>query len=462
MATKPNIVFILADNLGWGDLACYGGTVPTPRLDALASEGIRLKNYNIEAQCTPTRSAILTGRMPVRTGCSSVPLPGQGHYGLAPWEYTLGELFSDAGYATALYGKWHVGEAEGQLPTDQGFDEWWGIKNTSDESGYTAYPMFAETGMEAPKIWEGKKGSPSRPTDDFTRETRPLMDERITERTVEFIKRNAAAATPFFVYVGLTNMHPPGIPNPKFKGKSGGSDYADMVTEIDFRTGQILDALAEAGIEEDTIVIFSSDNPAIMLPAMGGSSGPWRGSFGSGFEGSMRVPAMVRWPGKVPSGVVSDEIVAALDWLPTLAAMIGESARVPTDRPIDGVDSSDFLLGRSGKAARDYFIFFGSDGGVFSVKWRNIKVVFRYCESPMGPIFKLQAPMAFDLIEDPREQWDVTQTRMDNLWMYQPAIERLMALEKSMARFPNIKPGEEFGGYPTDNAESEKVVKPAQ
>jgi arylsulfatase A-like enzyme len=131
--TQPNRVFILADNVGWGDIGCYGGTAPTPRIEALASQGLRFKNYNVEAQCTPTRSAILTGRLPVRTGCYSIPLPGQGEYGLAPWEYTIGELFSDAGYATALYGKWHVGEAEGRLPIDQGFDEWFGIKNTSDE-----------------------------------------------------------------------------------------------------------------------------------------------------------------------------------------------------------------------------------------------------------------------------------------------------------------------------------------
>jgi len=134
---KPNIVFILLDNVGWGDIGCYGGLAPTPRIDALASQGLRFKNYNVEAQCTPTRSAILTGRLPIRTGNCSVPLPGQGHYGLAPWEYTLGELFSDAGYATAAFGKWHVGDIEGRLPTDQGFDEWFGIKNTSDESGYS-------------------------------------------------------------------------------------------------------------------------------------------------------------------------------------------------------------------------------------------------------------------------------------------------------------------------------------
>jgi arylsulfatase len=175
--SRPNIVFIVGDNVGWGDLGCYGGLAPTPRLDALAAQGLRFKNYNVEAQCTPTRSALLTGRLPIRTGNCSVPLPGQGEYGLAPWEYTIGELFSDAGYATAAFGKWHVGEAEGRLPTEQGFDEWMGIKNTSDESAYSTYPLFAESGFPVPKIWQGVKGSHVTPVEDFNLTTRPAGRE---------------------------------------------------------------------------------------------------------------------------------------------------------------------------------------------------------------------------------------------------------------------------------------------
>jgi arylsulfatase len=443
---KPNVVFILVDNLGWGDLGCFGGANNTRNIDALAAAGMRLKNYNIEAQCTPSRSAILTGRMPIRTGCSSVPLPGQGNYGLAPWEYTIGELFSDAGYATALYGKWHVGDVEGRLPTDQGFDEWFGIKNTSDEAAYTSYPLFAATGQEPPKIWEGVKGSPSHPADDFNLETRPLMDEKITNRTIEFIRRNAAAKKPFFVYVGFTQLHAPLIPHPAFKSKSGGGNYSDAVTELDFRTGQILTALDKAGATDNTIVVWSSDNAAIDAESMGGSNGPWRGWFSSGFEGGMRVPAIVRWPGRTPVGV-TDEIVAAVDWLPTLASLVGESKRVPTDRPIDGVDSSDLLLGRSQKSNRDYFIFYGSDGELMSAKWRNYKVVFRYAEKWDGPFIKRQLPMTFDLINDPHEDRNLSDARMDNGWMMKPVMDRIIALHRSMAQYPNVKTGEDFQGY---------------
>src|SRR5271165_6865784 len=141
-SSKPNIVFFLVDNVGWGTFGCYGGQTPTPRIDRLASEGIRFNNYNVEVQCTPTRSAIMTGRHPVRSGTYSVPLPGQGLAGMAPWEYTIAELLSDAGYSTALYGKWHLGDTQGRLPNDQGFDEWWGIMNSWDEAGYTAWPLF--------------------------------------------------------------------------------------------------------------------------------------------------------------------------------------------------------------------------------------------------------------------------------------------------------------------------------
>jgi len=445
---RPNVVFILGDNVGWGDLGCYGGLAPTPRIDALAGQGLRFKNYNVEAQCTPTRSAILTGRLPIRTGNCSVPLPGQGHYGLAPWEYTLGELFSDAGYATAAFGKWHVGDVDGRLPTDQGFDEWFGIRNTSDESAYSTYPLFAESGFPVPKIWEGVKGSPVTAVADFTLDTRARLDEQIAGRTVDFIKRNAKAGKPFFTYVCFTQMHPPLIPHPSFVAKSGGGTYSDALHELDYRTGQVLDAIDHAGIADNTIVVWNSDNPAGRAASMGGSNGPWRGHFGSGFEGGMRTPAIVRWPGKVTAGSVTEEIFCAVDWLPTLASLVGEGQRVPTDRPIDGVDASTFLLGQSPTSGRDHVIYYGSDAALMSVKWKTMKVVFRYTESASGPIVKPQWPLIFDLIDDPNEEWDLMAKRLDCIWVMGPAAQRLGALAQSASRYPHIKPGEEFKGYP--------------
>ena len=376
-----------------------------------------------------------------------MPLPGQGDYGLAPWEYTLGELFSDAGDATGAFGKWHVGDKEDRLPTDQGFDEWYGIKNTSDESAYSTYPLFAESGIPVPQIWEGVKGSPVTPVTDFNLETRARMDEQIAARTAAFITRNAQANKPFFTYVCFTQVHPPLLPHPDFKGKSGGGTYSDAIAELDYRTGQVLDAIDQAGIAEDTIVVWSSDNPAGRAPYMGGSNGPWRGHFASGFEGGMRAPAMVRWPGKVAAGAVTEEIFATYDWLPTLASLVGESKRVPDDRPIDGMDASAFLLGQRPTTGRDHVIYFGSDAEVMSVKWRTMKVVLRYTESTSGPIIKPQWPLIFDLIDDPGEEWDLMDKRLDCIWVLGPVAQRLGALMQSAARYPNIKPGQEFTGY---------------
>lgn len=452
---KPNIVFVLLDNVGWGTFGVYGGTIPTPRIDKFASEGIRFNNYNIEAQCTPSRSAILTGRHPVRSGTIRVPLPGEGKAGLAPWEYTIAELLSDAGYATAMYGKWHVGEHEGRLPNDQGFDEWWGIKNSSDEAGYSAWPLFKESGMPEPMIWEGKKGESSKPVMPFNLEVRPLMDGNyIVPKTVEYIKRNAAAKQPFFVYVGYTEMHPPVIGHPDFVGKSTqrGGLYADIVAEMDYRVGQILDAVKEAGIDDNTMVILSSDNASGgAMPQLGACmNGPWRGDFlNTPFEGSMRVPGIIRWPGKVPAGVVTNEMLAAVDWLPTLAGMVGASELVPKGRPIDGIDASAFMLGKSNTTGRDSYMFFGIDGELLSIKWKIYKTIFRYTEAPAleKPYIAPQFPMFYDLTSDPHEDNNLFNSDMTCGWILAPNFKLIGEYQRSLKEYPNIKVGEDFKGY---------------
>jgi len=452
---KPNIVFILLDNVGWGNFGVYGGTVPAPRIDKFASEGIRFTNYNVEVQCTPSRSAVLTGRHPVRSGTLRVPYPGEGLSGLAPWEYTIAELLSDAGYATAMYGKWHVGEHEGRLPNDQGFDEWWGIKNSMDETGYTAWPLFKESGMPVPMIWEGKKGQPSTPVMPLGLKVRPLVDgDYVIPKTVDYIKRNAAAKKPFFVYVGYTEFHPPVMGHPDFVGKSTerGGLFADIIGEIDYRVGQIMDAVKEAGIDDNTLVILSSDNAGGgAIPQLGpGSNGPWRGDFmNTPFGGSMRAPGIIRWPGKVPAGVVTNEMLAAVDWLPTLAGMAGASKLVPKDRPIDGVDASAFMLGKSNTTGRDSYMFFGTDGELLSIKWKIYKTIFRYTENPAfeKPYIKPQFPMMYDLSSDPHEDNNLFYTDMTTGWILAPNFKLIGEYERSRKEYPNIKVGEDFKGY---------------
>ena len=454
---KPNIVFILCDNVGWGDFSVYGGSTPTPRIDRLASEGIRFNNYNVEAQCTPTRSALMTGRQSVRSGTYTVPLPGQGLAGLTPWEYTIAELLSDAGYATSLWGKWHLGDTEGRLPTDQGFDVWWGYRNSADECGWTSYAAFGAIakakGIQPPQIWEGKKGGKQTPVREMNMELRPFLDELIVEKATEYIKAQASTDKPFFTYVALSHIHPPEAPHPDFDQTSpdrlGG--YADVIAEIDHRVGQIVDCVEEAGIAENTIIHLSSDNAAGKIPAfaVGGSNGPWRGDFFTPpTEGSMRVPAMVRWPGRVSAGVVTEELLTAHDWYTTFAALAGESDRVPTDRPIDGVDASKFLLGQNPSTGREACLFFGPDASLMSVKWHNVKAVLRYSVGDDQPIVQPQFPMLFDLGSDPSELYNLFNEKMDMGWMFEICLQFIVEYERSVARYPNIKPGVEFEGYP--------------
>jgi arylsulfatase len=447
----------LVDNTGWGSFGVYGGTVPTPNIDKLASQGIRFNNYNVEAQCTPSRSAIMTGRHPVRSGTTSVPWPGQGKAGMAPWEYTIAKLLSDSGYATALYGKWHLGDTQGRLPNDQGFDEWWGIQNTWFEAGYTQWPLFKESGLPVPMVWEGKKGQKSKPVMPLDLKIRPIIDEKyIIPKTVEYIKRNAAADKPFFVYVGYSEMHEPPMPNPNFSQKSTqrGGVFADLIAEMDYRVGQVMDAVKEAGIEDNTIFIFSSDNAGGgASPQIGGATnGPFRGDFfNTPFEGSMRVPAMIRWPGKVPSGVVTEEMFAAVDWMPTIAGMVGSSNLVPKDRPIDGIDASNFMLGKSKSTGREYYPFFGIDGELMSIKWKIYKTIYRYAQSPMSiqqPFVSAQIPMIYDLSSDPHEDNNLMYTDLTLGWVYAQNFKWINGYERSVKEYPNIKVGEDFMGYP--------------
>jgi len=454
---KPNIVFILCDNTGWGDFSCYGGLTPTPRIDKLASEGIRFNNYSVEAQCTPTRSGILTGRQSVRSGTYTVPLPGQGKSGILPWEYTIANLLSDAGYATALWGKWHLGDSDDRLPTEQGFDEWWGYRNSADECGWTSYSTFdtiaKELGIQPPQIWEGKKGGKSTSVRELNMEVRPLLDELITEKATDYIKRAAAGDKPFYTYIGLSHFHPPEAVHPDFDQTSPDrtGEYADVIAEMDYRVGQIVDAVEQAGIADNTIIVFSSDNAAGEIPAfgVGGSNGPFRGDFFTPpTEGSMRVPAMVRWPGKVPTGVITEEPLTCHDWYATFAALAGASDKVPTDRPMDTTDASQFLLGKSKTSGRKAVLFFGGDGELMSVKWRNIKAWLRYSEGDDKPYVKPQFPMVFDLASDPGERYNLFNDKMDMGWMFGICMQFITEYEKTVIQYPNIKPGqEEFGGY---------------
>ncbi|HEX5872758.1 MAG TPA: arylsulfatase [Longimicrobium sp.] len=437
---RPNIVFLLMDNLGYGEPGCYGGGVtrgaPTPRIDRLAAEGTRLTHFNVEAQCTPSRSAIMTGRFSIRSGTHSVPIGG-GMEGLTQWEVTIAELLSGAGYATAHFGKWHLGSTQGRLPNDQGFDEWYGIPRTTDEAFWPAEPAARAAGVEFEQIMEGRKGERSRELGVYDLEQRRLIDAEITRRTIDFMTRSVRSGKPFYAYVPFTLVHFPTLPNPAFAGSTGFGDFPDCLAEMDAHVGEVLDAVDALGIRDDTVVVFASDNgPEASWPWQG-SSGPWSGYYFTHMEGSLRTPFIIRWPGRVPAGRVSNEMVHAVDTFATFAALAG--AQVPRDRPIDGVDQTEFLLGRSERSAREGFPVFVADR-LEAVKWRNWKLVFYDRQRDWWtPPARLGTPKSFDLVTDPKEEYPETAVR--NSWNAQPAMKIMMDFQESLKRYPPIAPG---------------------
>src|SRR5271165_423968 len=436
VSKKPNIVFILADNLGYGEVGVYGGGAtrgaPTPRLDKLASEGLRLTNMNMETQCTPSRSSIMTGRFSVRSGTYAVPLGGVPE-GLTQWEITIADTLSNAGYATGMWGKWHLGSQDGRLPNNRGFDEWYGIPRTTDEAAWPSSPGYSPQIVPMEKIMEGKRGSKSHALCDYDLEQRRLIDAEITRRSVAFIERHAKTGKPFFAYVALTQPHLPSLANPAFVGKTGHGEWADMLTEMDHNVGQVLDAVDKLGIRDNTIVIFTSDNGAEFFKPWDGWAGPWRGTYVTALEGGLRVPFIARWPGKISAGRISNEIVHGVDMFATLSKFA--SAKLPDDRPMDSLDQSDFFLGKTEKTARDGFPIWNSDI-LMAVKWRNWKVHFYKQDTPMDPPSKLTVPFIVDLYTDPLEQ-----TATTNTWVLHPVLEILGAFQQSTQKFPVIPMG---------------------
>lgn len=405
--SRPNIVLMLADNLGYGELGCYGGGIlrgaPTSRIDRLASEGTRLLNFNVEPQCTPSRSALMTGRHPIRSGTYSVPVDGR-PYGLVDWEVTLAELLSKQGYATAIYGKWHLGDSPGRYPTDRGFDEWYGIPNSTDESFWPQQADFDPKVARLEHIMEGRRGEKPREVKIYDQEARRQIDLDLTARTIDFMKRSVQAGTPFFAYVPFTLVHAPTVPSRRFAGTTKNGDWADVLAQMDWSVGQILDALTQLQVDDNTIVIFTSDNGPEDTYPWRGWAGPWSGSYFTAMEGSLRTPFIIRWPRRIPAGRVSDDMIHIVDLFPTLAAIAG--AEIPRDRPIDGVDQSRFFESGEGTSVREWFpVYVTSE--LFAVKWRNWKAHFIWQERMDDPPQRLiDSVRLFDLYVTPQERPD--------------------------------------------------------
>ena len=431
---NPNIVLIFPDNIGIGELSSYGGTrgVPTPNIDKIGTEGIRLTNFNVEYSCTPSRIALLTGRYASRAGDDY-------YAGTTLWENTIAEYLKSAGYATALFGKWDLG-SENWLgkrePTNQGFDEWYGIPNTSHYAQFTSMKGFSKN-KEIPYIWEGVAGQTSKKVKPFDLDTRRTIDREAAERSVNFIKKNVEKRKPFFLYYPMTQLHFPALPHPDKAGVTGAGDMGDAMADVDYNVGLILKELEKSGIEKNTLVIWCTDNGAEMRRPWRGSPGPWRGYYNSAMEGGIRTPCVIRWPGRIKSGQVSNEIIHEVDLFATIAAAVGHSNLNVNDRIVDGINQLPFIEGNQKQSNRESAIFLNRAGNVMAVKWHNWKLWYNF-KTEMPDPEPDNLVRLFDLRVDPQEEIDVKD--------YYPWVIGIMdsivkEYELSLVKHPRVSAG---------------------
>jgi arylsulfatase A-like enzyme len=369
---KPNFLFILADNIGYGDLGAYGGGerrgAPTPRIDRLAAESLRLTQFLVETGCTPSRAALMTGRYSIRSGLSLVVEPGTG-ISLPAREITMAEMLRDAGYATAMFGKWHLGDKPFSQPQNKGFDEFYGIPPGDTWDVFGVIRQGHQTKAldlpldKGPQIVTAKRGEPLRTVKPYTEEVRREIDWELVDLGIDFMKRQKTASRPFFLYLPISRTHYPNLPSKRFDGASRIGQFGDSLMEGDAVVGKMLDAFKDLDLEKDTIVVFASDNGpdgpgartfGVDMQDMG-SPGPYRGALGDVAEGSIRTAAMIRWPERIQPRS-SYAMFSIMDFFPTFARLAG--GKVPDDRPIDGVDQTDLLLGRNDIGRREHLLTF--------------------------------------------------------------------------------------------------------
>jgi arylsulfatase len=451
---KPNIVVIWGDDIGIANLSCYTGGLMgyrTPNIDRVANEGMRFTDSYGEQSCTAGRSSFLTGQSVYRTGLSKVGMPGV-PIGLQKEDPTIAELLKPLGYATGQFGKNHVGDRNEYLPTVHGFDEFYG----------NLYHLNAEEEPEQPN-WPSPKDFPQfnerfrprgvihsfaidkdDPTEDGrygrvgkqkVEDTGPLtakrmetIDDDIADRAATFIDQQHAAATPFFMWVNFTHMHLRTHTKPESLGQAGRwqSNYHDTMIDHDRNVGTVLDKIDELGIADDTIVIYSTDNGPHMNTWPDAGMTPFRSEKNTNWEGAFRIPEMIRWPGHIEAGTVSNEIIQHHDWLPTLLSAAGDPKVVDRLKAgqkvgdkkfkvhIDGYDFLPYLTGKADKGPRPGLVYFSDDGDVLAIRFDNWKVVFMEQRAPgtlllwAEPFVPLRVPKLFNLRTDPFERADTT------------------------------------------------------
>jgi len=479
-AAKPNILLIVGDDVGYGDLGPYlGGSnrgMPTPNFDQLAAEGMMFTSFYAQPSCTPGRAAIQTGRIPNRSGMTTVAFQGQGG-GLPAAEWTLASVLKEAGYQTYFTGKWHLGEANYALPTAQGYDEMkyaflyhLNAYTYPDPNWFPGMsPELRETFEEATKgSLSGKAGE--RATEDFkvngeyvdTPEQGvvgiPFLDAYVEQAALEFLEQAAQSDAPWFINVNFMKVHQPNLPAPDFEHKSlSKSKYADSIVELDARVGNVLQKLDDLGLSENTVVVFTTDNGAWQDVYPDAGYTPFRGTKGTVREGGNRVPAFVRWPGKVEPHSKSDDILGGLDLMATFASIAGID--LPTqDRegePIifDSHDMTPVWLGSGPSERESWFYFTENELSPGAVRVGNYKYVFNLrgddgaatgglaVDTNLGwkgaDKYVATVPQVFDLWQDPQERYDIFMTNFtESTWALIPANEATRNLMQTYIDYP--------------------------
>jgi len=468
---KPNILIIWGDDIGPFNISAYNMGVmgyKTPNIDRIANEGMIFTDSYGDQSCTAGRAGFITGQHPVRTGLTKVGLPGAAE-GLSKEDPTIAELLKPYGYMTGQFGKNHLGDRDEHLPTNHGFDEFFGNLyhlNAEDEPEHPDYPTDPEF-----KKRFGPRGVIHSTADGKIEDTGPLtkkrmetVDEEFLAASLDFIDRANSQDKPFFVWFNASRMHVWTRLKPESDGVTGQGLYADGMVEHDGHVGQLLAKLDELGIADNTIVMYSTDNGAELALWPDGGYTPYRGEKNSNWEGGYRVPMMVRWPARIKAGQVSNEIIAMMDWMPTLLDAVGEpdivnklksGMRVGNERykvHLDGYSFLPYFTGAVEKGPRDEFIYTSDTGDIVGIRSGDYKLVFREQRAHgldvwINPYSELRAPKIFNLRMDPYERMDQEGSGYDqwfaeHMFLMAPSMFKVAQFKATFEEFPQRqKPG---------------------
>lgn len=496
-AKKPHIVVIWGDDIGQSNISAYTNGLMgyrTPNIDSIAKDGMIFTDYYGEQSCTAGRASFITGQSGLRTGLTKVGLPGA-DLGLRKEDPTIAELLKAQGYATGQFGKNHLGDKDEFLPTAHGFDEFYGNLyhlNAEEEPELPDYPKandpelpnfrknFAPRGViHSFAQPDGKQKIED--TGPLTRKRMETIDDDVAVRVVEFLEKQVKADKPVFLWVSFTHMHFRTHPKPESVGQSGrwNGTYADVMIDHDKNVGTVLQKIKDLGIEDQTIVFYSTDNGPHMNSWPDAAMTPFRNEKNSNWEGAYRVPAMVRWPGKIKPGSVSNEIMSHLDWMPTLLAAAGapdvkekllkgyKIGKSSYKAHLDGYNLLPFLTGQEGKSPRKEFFYISDDGDLTGLRFDNWKFVFSEQRAPgtlrvwAEPLVNLRVPLIYNLRLDPYERADITSNTyydwlLDHAFMLIPAQTYV---GKYLATFKDYPPRQKAATFSIDQV-MEKLKQP--